>query len=73
MKSWLYILAVSLLAVSCMGFNETDPSALNIPQMKNLKVNDNGGSLKFTLSANVSKDETARIDECGFYIGNFYK
>lgn len=69
MKSWLYILAVSLLAVSCMGFNETDPSALNIPQVKNLKVNDNGGSLKFTLSANVSKDETARIDECGFYIG----
>ena len=25
MKSWLYILAVSLLAVSCMGLNEADP------------------------------------------------
>ena len=67
MKNILYILAVSLLAVSCMGLNEADPGNLSVPEVKNFNVNDNKGSLVFTLSASVDKTSLGLIEECGFY------
>ena len=69
MKNILYILAVILLAVSCMGLNETGPDEMTVPEVKSFTVDDNGGSLVFTLTSSVDKKVLGRINECGFYYG----
>ena len=56
------------LMVSCMGMEESDPSSLQVPEVKTFDVKDNG-SLVFELSANVDKSFAGLIAECGFYYG----
>ena len=56
------------LMVSCMGMEKSDPSLLQIPQVKTFEVKDNG-SLVFDLKASVDKNIAGRIAECGFYYG----
>ena len=63
MKNILYILAVILLAVSCMGLNETGPDEMTVPEVKSFTVDDNGGSLVFTLTSSVDK-KVLRIGIC---------
>ena len=57
------------LMVSCMGMEESDPSSLQVPEVKTFDVKDNG-SLVFELTASVDKSLAGRIAECGFYYGN---
>ena len=56
------------LMVSCMGMEESDPSSLQVPEVKTFEVKDNG-SLVFELTASVDKNLSGRIAECGFYYG----
>lgn len=60
---------MSGLLVSCMGMEESDPSSLQMPEVKTFDVKDNG-SLVFELTASVDKSLAGRIAECGFYYGN---
>lgn len=69
MKRTLYILTVCMLVVSCLGFNETGPDEMTVPEVKSFTVDDNGGSLVFTLTSSVDKKVLGRINECGFYYG----
>ena len=57
------------LVLSCMGMEESDPSSLQVPEVKTFDVKDNG-SLVFELTASVDKSLSGRIAECGFYYGN---
>ena len=57
------------LMVSCMGMEESDPSSLQMPEVKTFEVKDNG-SLVFELTASIDKSLSGRIAECGFYYGN---
>ena len=59
---------MSGLLVSCMGMEESDPSSLQVPEVKTFEVKDNG-SLVFELTASVDKILAGRIAECGFYYG----
>ena len=71
-RSLLKILSGVLVAglmVSCMGMEESDPSSLQVPEVKTFDVKDNG-SLVFELTASVDKNLSGRIAECGFYYGN---
>ena len=71
-RSLLNILSGVLVAglmVSCMGMEESDPSSLQMPEVKTFEVKDNG-SLVFELIASVDKSLSGRIAECGFYYGN---
>ena len=71
-RSLLKVLSGVLVAglmVSCMGMEESDPSSLQVPEVKTFDVKDNG-SLVFELTASVDKSLSGRIAECGFYYGN---
>ena len=59
---------VAGLMVSCMGMEESDPSSLQMPEVKTFEVKDNA-SLVFELTASVDKSLAGRIAECGFYYG----
>ena len=59
---------VAGLMVSCMGMEESDPSSLQMPEVKTFEVKDNA-SLVFELTASVDKSLSGRIAECGFYYG----
>ena len=70
-RSLLNILSGVLVAglmVSCMGMEESDPSSLQVPEVKSFEVKDNA-SLVFELTASVDKSLAGRIAECGFYYG----
>ena len=60
----IYSILVAFLATSCMGLNETDPSAYLKPEAGSVEISAEN-SLYFTLSSSVSSSE--RIAECGFY------
>ncbi len=67
MKRLIYTVLVALLAVSCMGIQETDPSAYMRPNTSGVNISQQNNTLYVTLTATASGAD--RVESCGFYCG----
>lgn len=66
----MWTICVMGLLNSCMGLQDTTPPETLMPEIQSFDVYSEDGYI-FELSAILSKEDAARIVECGFYVSDY--